>query len=136
MKTFILLLFLLISGVTYSQIHYVSVSPKYEKQFEYEEGSFDNVSGFAFSINDYFLYKKCTISGYLSEPTLDNGVSFRTGWDYEFTEAKTTADSTGYFEITISTANFPQLLISVFYIGERVKLSLEDVDISFSGKIF
>jgi len=136
MKTFILLLFLLISGVTYSQIHYVRVAPKQEKQYEYKEGIYNNGSFFAFNplLSDYFEYKNCTISGYLSDPTLDNGIHILTGRDFEYTEAAINADSTGYFEATISTANLSNLIIAVYYMGEPVKLSLEDVDISFSGK--
>jgi len=138
MKTFILILFLLISGVTYSQTHYVRVSPKQEKQFEYKEGNYNNGSYFIFnpSISDFYEYKNCTISGYLSDPTLDNGIRIKTGWEYEYTEAEIIADSTGYFEATISTDNLPNLAIAVYYMGEPVKLSLEDVDISFSGKRF
>lgn len=90
MKTTLVIFFFLITGVTYSQIHYIEVAPKHEKQYERKEGYYDNASGFAFDISDYYYYKKCIISGYLSDPSLTNEIVIKTGWDYEYTEASTT----------------------------------------------
>lgn len=133
MKIIILMIFLLISNITYSQIHYIEVNPKEEKKYEHTEGHFDNASGVVFFVNDYSKYKRCTISGYLSDPTLENGINIKTGWEYEYTEAKVSADSTGYFEATIMTDNLPNIFIAVYYMGEPVGLKLQNVDITFSG---
>ncbi len=136
--TIIILVFLLISGVTYSQIHYISVSPKYEENFEKAEGRFDNVSCFLFSINSVESIKAeyCHITGYLSDFPLENRIDVKTGWDYEYTEDQTQADSTGYFEAVVTTGNLPTLLINIFYSGEPLKVKLNNVDIYFTGSRF
>lgn len=46
MKTILVIFFFLITGVVYSQIHYVEVSPKSVKQYEHKEGYFDNAALF------------------------------------------------------------------------------------------
>lgn len=46
------------------------------------------------------------------------------------------ANSSGYFEATITTNNLPLMLIAVYYYGEPVRLKLKDVNITFSGKAF
>jgi len=135
MKTIFLTFFLLITGVTYSQIHYIEVSST-AKSHDPEEGYYDNIHLFSFSLNasEYWRAKSCTITGYIYNIPLNNSISAKTGWDFEYKEYNTQTDSMGWFKITISTDNLPKLGIGVNYNGELLPdLKLSNVDIYFSG---
>ena len=127
---------MLISNITYSQIHYVKVEPVEHYHYEHQEGYFDNMALFTFYIKDYNNYEQFSIEGYFPEyftNTNDWKVSVKTGWEYQYTEKEWTPYSNG-LSARITTYNLPRVAVVVYYDGDQQPIWIQDVTIEMMYK--
>lgn len=136
------LIFLNYSKIYSQDINYISVFPKYNSEVTgNDKFAYDNLCVFEFFLNTVEMYqsKNCFIDFSFDELG-EYGVAAITGWEGEYTEAReyyeiTSMDSS-YSNLSISTNNLPKLMIYIGYNGQKRKIRILDVSISFRGSRF
>jgi len=140
MKSIFFIILTLISVNCFSQdIHYLSVSPKYNYEEDFESLPYNNIAVFDFFLNEIESHqnKYCLIS-FAFDELGEYSVSAKTGWKYEYLEYSesftiSNIDSS-YCTVTVLTNNLPKIYIGIAYCGAKREIRINDVNIWFEEK--